>query len=216
MGQKHAGPTHTHVEATRYKVDKDDLIDVHIKNTTVQYSGRDQYLNHWICVTPNADEDSTELIIDNLRVKLQEEYAANVEGFTPFDPLQHFFTGTSIKCRLAKTGNFMIHENAKSDERDKNKVLYERHEITTKKNIEQEEKCIRDIIEGQDNEGAPMTYSFDVDISFAGALICPEGPLASVVCRKLFRCVDSERVCDEIFTKLNEEEEHDTASAFDC
>lgn len=214
MGQKQTGPTRTHMEATRYKVDKDNLIDVHIKNTTVQYSGRDQYLNHWICVTPNADD--RELIIDNLRVQLQEEYAANVEGFTPFDPLEHFFTGTSIKCRLAKTGNFMIHENAKSDEKDKNKVLYDRHEITTNKNIEQEEKCIRDIIEGQDNEDAPMTYGFDVDISFAGALMCPEGPLASIVCRKLYKCVHSETVCDEVFTKLNEEEEPDTTSAFAC
>ena len=219
MGQKgttHAGVV-THMEAVRHKVDKSNLTDEHILNTTVMYEGRDQFLNHWICVTPN-DEDR-EVIIERLRARLSEEYCNNVEGFTPFDPLEQFFTATSLKCRLAKSGNFSIHENEKSDDMKRNPVLYERHEITTAKNIEQEEEMICQILQERKpspNEGDTIDdddslYTFDVDISFAGAFICAEGPLASIVCRKLYRCPRSETVCNEVFTKLPEAEHKDSA-----
>ena len=45
-------------------------------------------------------------------------------------------------------------------------------------------------------------YAFDVDISFAGAFICAEGPLASIVCRRLLRYIKSEKVCDTQFEKF--------------
>lgn len=219
MGQKgttHAGVV-THMEAVRHKVDKSNLTDEHILNTTVTYEGKDQFLNHWICVTPN-DEDR-EVIIERLRAKLSAEYCNNVQGFTPFDPLEQFFTATSLKCRLAKSGNFSIHENEKSDDMKRNPVLYERHEITTQKNIEHEEEMICQILnerklpaEGESTiDEADSLYTFDVDISFAGAFICAEGPLASIVCRKLYRCDRSETVCNEVFTKLPEAEHKDSA-----
>ena len=210
MGTTQTGPTNTHMEAVRHKIDKSNLSDAHVRNTTVTYEGRDNFLNHWITITPN-DADR-EQIVDDLRTKIQGEYRANVQGFTPFDPLQHFFSNNSIKCRLAKTGNFSIHENEKSTDVTKNPCLYDRHELTTQKNIEQEEKSIRDILEYTPNGGT--IYTFDVDISFAGALICAEGPLASIVCRKLYRRVQAEEVCEEVFT-MEETEAKDLHSLLD-
>ena len=195
----------THMPAVRHRVDKEELCDEHMNNVTVSYEGCDAFLNHWMRITPNNEE--CEYIIDNLRSRLSEQYKASVSGYTAFDPLEQFFTNTSVKCRLARAGNFSIHEGERTDDVKQNPVVWLRHETTTQLNIETEKNAI---IEAISSEKGPVEnqdgheYAFDVDISYAGAFICAEGPLASIVCRRLFRYIKSEKVCDTQFEKLDE------------
>lgn len=206
----------THMPAVRHRVDKEELCDEHMNNVTVTYEGCDAFLNHWIRITPNHEE--CEFIIDKLRSRLSEQYKARVSGYTAFDPLEQFFTNTSVKCRLARAGNFSIHEGERTDDVKQNPVVWLRHETTTQLNIEAEKNAIIEATSSDKGFGESKDeeknkdgheYAFDVDISFAGAFICAEGPLASIVCRRLFRYIKSEKVCDTQFEKLDDPDVRD-------
>ena len=174
-----------HIEARRNRMAIEDIKNHCLTKCHVTYEGTDVFHNHWIRVQPVADSPGDDL--DRLHEKLSNEMQANLKEHSDFvacDPLESFFGPNSVRLRLARSPNFQILEMPKNDDPSKNPLLWTRHESTCDGNVNDEKGHIKSFLSFGESD---TKYVFDADIAFAGAFVCTEGTLASIVCRRLYR-----------------------------
>ena len=181
-----------HLQAVRHKVSLEKLTNHDIQNTTIEFGGRDTFNNLWIIIRPNNEKAKMEL--DELKMELALEYREKVQTYVPVDPLQGIFQDGALKVRLARAGNFDFYDGKYTDE--KPEKVWSRCTHSKTNLPEAEEKHMENMIK---EESDTEIYAFDAVVSFAGAFVCAEGTMASIVCRSIYKykqdlCTEDEYV----------------------
>ena len=171
-----------HLPALRHKVPLENLTNHVLCNVTVEYEGKDTFNNLWVTIKPNNEKAKTDL--EGLKMKLALEYRDRVDSYVgPVDPLHGVFSNGQLRVRLARAGNFNFYGTASEIEEQEN--IWSRKPYSKMNMPDIEEEDVRDILNEVDDENSK--FVFDSVLSFAGAFVCAEGAMASVVCRAIHK-----------------------------